>query len=401
MKKKIIIVNKFFYERGGDCIYTINLKHLLEQQNHKVAIFAMQYADNINSEWEVYYPSEVSFTGSLKNKILAASRTLGFNGVKKSFINLLENFKPDIVHLNNIHSYISPLVAKLAHDRGIKVVWTLHDYKLLCPSYTFLRNNKICELCFHSPLSVLTNKCMKKSWSASTIAYIEAKRWRKEWIEAYVDAFICPSKFISDKMRLGGYNKKKLYVLCNFIEINKNFTYYHKTSSREQAYCYIGRISKEKGVNQLLKIASTLPYKLYVAGDGPLKESLERKYANENIVFLGKINSEEVNILLRSVRFSVTPSIWYENNPLCVIESLCMGTPVLSANIGGLPELVNNKNGLLFNPNNPEDLKEKIIFFFKEYPFDNDIIQNNSIKRFSPKNYYSKLIDIYNFTFKQ
>ena len=141
MKKKIIIVNKFFYERGGDCIYTINLKHLLEQQNHKVAIFAMQYADNINSEWEVYYPSEVSFTGSLKNKILAASRTLGFNGVKKSFINLLENFKPDIVHLNNIHSYISPLVAKLAHDRGIKVVWTLHDYKLLCPSYTFLDNN--------------------------------------------------------------------------------------------------------------------------------------------------------------------------------------------------------------------------------------------------------------------
>jgi glycosyltransferase involved in cell wall biosynthesis len=399
MKKKILIVNKFFYERGGDCIYTINLKHLLEQQNHKVAIFAMQFADNINSEWEAYYPSEVCFSGSLKNKILAASRSMGLIGVKKSFTELLENFKPDIVHLNNIHSYISPIVAKLAHDRGVKVVWTLHDYKLLCPSYTFQRDNKVCELCFQNPLSVLTNKCMKKSWSASAIAYIEAKRWKKKWIESYIDAFICPSIFMSNKMRQGDYDKKKLHVLCNFIEVDKYLTYNHKISTREQAYCYIGRISKEKGINQLLKIASSLPYKLYIAGDGPLKDSLEKKYANENIIFLGKLNSEEVDKLLRRVRFSVTPSIWYENNPLSVIESLCMGTPVLSSNIGGLPELINDKNGLLFNPNDPEDLKEKIIFLFNENPFNNEIIQNNSFKRFSPQGYYSKLMEIYNFSY--
>jgi hypothetical protein len=84
---RILIVNKFFYKRGGDCTYTMNLAHLLEQQNHEIAIFAMRYHENINSGWEVYYPSEVIFSGgSLKSKILAASRLLGYAGVKSSFL---------------------------------------------------------------------------------------------------------------------------------------------------------------------------------------------------------------------------------------------------------------------------------------------------------------------------
>ncbi|WP_321517235.1 glycosyltransferase [uncultured Bacteroides sp.] len=395
---KILIVNKFFYKRGGDCTYTMNLARLLEQQNHEIAIFAMQYHENINSGWDTYYPSEVVFSGgSLKSKILATSRLMGFAGVKSSFLKILDDFKPDIVHLNNIHSYLSPIIAKLAHNRGIKVVWTLHDYKLICPAYSCLRDGKVCELCFLEPLSVLMKKCMKRSWTASIMAYIEAKRWNRNQIEPYVDSFICPSSFMANKMKQAGYNEKKLNVLCNFIEFDKSRNACNqKADIREQAYCYIGRLSKEKGLKQLLEVATSLQYKLYIAGEGPLKDILEKKYACEKIIFLGKLDNDEVSRLLRHVQFSVLPSIWYENSPLSIIESLCMGTPVLAANIGGIPELINDENGLLFKPNNLNDLGDKIIYLLKKRSFNNEMIQTSSADRFSSKNYYNRLIEIYN-----
>jgi len=395
---RILIVNKFFYKRGGDCIYAINLAHLLEQQNHEVAIFAMNFPENIKSGWECYYPYQVNFSDrKFKGEILAISRLLGFGGIKSSFLKLLEYFKPDVVHLNNIHSYLSPIVAKLSHDRGIKVVWTLHDYKLICPTYKCLRNGKVCELCFLNPLSVLYKKCMKKSYIASFFAYIEAIRWNRNNIEPYVDTFICPSNFIADKMIQTGYNKDKICVLCNFIDFKKyNNIYKVKPKIREQAYCYIGRLSEEKGINQLLDVAKSLPYKLYVAGKGPLKDPLEKEYSCKNIIFLGELTTDQIYNLLSTVKYSVMPSVWYENNPLSVIESLCMGTPVLGANIGGIPELINADNGLLFAPNDPNDLREKIVYLFNKCVFCNDKIQAISLNKFSSENYYNKLTEIYN-----
>jgi Glycosyltransferase len=358
----------------------------------------MQYHENINSGWDTYYPYEVMFCGgSLKSKILATSRLMGFASVKSSFLKILDDFKPDIVHLNNIHSYLSPIIAKLAHNRGIKVVWTLHDYKLICPAYSCLRDGKVCERCFLKPLSVLMKKCMKRSWTASIMAYIEAKRWNRNQIEPYVDSFICPSYFMANKMKQAGYNEKKLNVLCNFIEFDKSRNACNqKADIREQAYCYIGRLSKEKGLEQLLEVATSLQYKLYIAGEGPLKDILEKEYACEKIIFLGKLDYDEVSRLLRHVQFSVLPSIWYENSPLSIIESLCMGTPVLAANIGGIPELINDKNGLLFKPNNLNDLRDKIIYLLNKRSFNNEMIQTSSADRFSSKNYYNRLIEIYN-----
>jgi Glycosyltransferase len=238
---------------------------------------------------------------------------------------------------------------------------------------------------------------MKKSYIASFFAYIEAIRWSKNNIEPYVDTFICPSNFIADKMIQTGYNKDKICVLCNFIDFKKyNNIYKVKPKIREQAYCYIGRLSEEKGINQLLDVAKSLPYKLYVAGKGPLKDSLEKEYSYKNIIFLGELTTDQIYNLLSTVKCSVMPSVWYENNPLSVIESLCMGTPVLGANIGGIPELINADNGLLFAPNNPNDLREKIVYLFNKYVFCNDKIQATSLSKFSSENYYNKLTGIYN-----
>lgn len=160
---KILLANKFYYRRGGDCVHTLNLEQLLKAHGHEVAVFAMDYPENLETQWSKYFPSEVKFklgTGMIE----ALMRPFGTREVQRKFNALLDDFHPDVVHLNNIHSQLSPVIAEMAHERGIKVVWTLHDYKLLCPRYDCLRNGEtVCESCFADKHKVLEYKCMKNS----------------------------------------------------------------------------------------------------------------------------------------------------------------------------------------------------------------------------------------------
>ena len=112
---KILLANKFYYCRGGDCIYTLNLEQLLKEHGHEVAVFAMDYPDNLDSKWKKYFPKNM-------NKLMAFTRPFGSCEVKRKFNALLNDFKPHIVHLNNIHTQLSPIIAELAHEKGIKVI---------------------------------------------------------------------------------------------------------------------------------------------------------------------------------------------------------------------------------------------------------------------------------------
>lgn len=395
MAKKILLVTKFYYRRGGDCIYTLNLENLLREQGHEVAVFAMQYPENLPSKWSKYWPSEISFSGGVGQKLNAVKRTLGFGDVKAQFARLLKDFAPDVVHLNNIHSYLSPVVAQMAHKAGAKVVWTIHDFKLICPSYCCLRNDKTCELCFNSKLPVLKTRCMKGSLVASAIAYIEAIYWNRKKLQRATDSFICPSLFMATKMAQGGFKQEKLVTLCNFLapEMTERYSALTATSNRQDYYCYVGRLSKEKGISTLLKVATALPYKLKVAGGGPLAEELRKEYGNsKNIEFLGHLDLTKVNELLSNARFSVLPSEGYENNPLGVIESFCAGTPVVGANIGGIPELINPSRGITFESGNQKDLSRAISETWDK-KFDYSAIQAQALEEFSATAYYNHLIN--------
>ena len=158
MNKKVLLVNKFYYPRGGDCVCTLNLERLLKEKGYDVTIYAMDYPENIACESSKYFASQIDFSGGIKNKLQAVKRTLGMGDIKQSFKKMLDDFCPDIVHLQNIHSYLSPVLAKMAKDGGCKVVWTLHDYKLLCPSYSCLRDGEPCELCFNDKSQVLKKR---------------------------------------------------------------------------------------------------------------------------------------------------------------------------------------------------------------------------------------------------
>lgn len=386
---RILLSNKFYYRRGGDCVYILNLEQLLKAHGHDVAVFAMDYHENIDTPWRKYFPRNMS-------RLMALTRPFGSREVKSKFCKLLDDFRPDVVHLNNIHTQLSPVIAELAHGRGIRTVWTMHDYKLLCPRYDCLRGGKdVCELCFGGDKTPCrAYRCMKGSRLASEVGYREAVKWNRERLEACTNLFICPSRFMAEKMAQGGFSKDKLRVLCNFIDVEKCRK---DDYSKDDYYCYVGRLSHEKGVATLVEAAARLPYRLKVIGGGPLLEQLKvksEKFKNR-IGFLGYRQWDEIKELVGGARFAVIPSEWYENNPLSVIEAECLGTPVLGARMGGIPELIDEGvNGMTFESGDADGLAGKIRAMYNA-DFDYKAIADTAMKRYDAESYYEEIMRCY------
>ncbi|MDO5524890.1 MAG: glycosyltransferase [Prevotella sp.] len=332
---KILLANKFYYRRGGDCIYTMNLERMLRDHG-----------------------------------------------------------QPDVVHLNNIHTQLSPVIARMAHERGIRVVWTLHDTKLVCPCYTCTRDGRWCTECFTDKRAVIRHRCMPGGLIGAVIGYREIMKWSKDVLQEYVDLFLPPSQFMMDTCVAGGYSPGKFRVLCNFIDVEKCK---NPDFRKGDYYVYLGRVNEVKGVRTLCKAAAQLSHKLIVIGDGPLSEELKVKSEESGapIEFKGQMQWEEFRPILEGARFMVLPAEWSENNPLTVIESQSLGTPVLGARIGGIPELIEEGvSGMTFTSGDVEDLKDKIQMMFN-HQFDYEHIAENAVRRYSSETYYEKLMEYY------
>lgn len=398
MPKRVLLVNKFYYPRGGDCVVVLNTQALLREHGVEAEVFAMRYPDNLPARYQEDFPCQVDFGGDLSAKWLALCRTMGWGDVKSCFERVLSDFKPDVVHLHNVHSYLSPVVARLAHDHGLRVVWTLHDYKLLCPSYTCLRQGDPCELCFAGGKShVLRHRCMKDSLVASAVAWLEARQWSRAALQSCTDTWICPSEFMASKMRQGGFSADRLTVLSNFIDPVKlgQLKALDDNPTPRDYYCYVGRLSAEKGVDTLLQAASQLPYRLRVGGDGPLRDELRLRYGHcGHIEFLGQLDAAGVSRLLSGARLCVMPSECYENNPLSVIEALCAGTSVVGTHMGGIPELLSSESGVICPARDPQALAQAIDSAWQRVWRHADIAAE-SRRRFSPQPHYEALARIY------
>lgn len=384
---KVLLVNKFYYRRGGDCIYVLNLEQMLKAHGHEVAIFTMQYPENLSSKWSKFWPSEMT-------AIKALIRPFGVSEVRHKFSNLIDEFKPDVVHLNNIHTQLSPIIAEIAHKRGIRVVWTLHDTKLVCPAYTCQRNGKWCDECFEDKTAVMKHRCLPGNIIGAFVGWREILKWNKNRLMACTDLFMPPSQFLKDTMVRGGYAPEKFEVLCNFIDVDKVKGRW--SENKDDYYVFLGRVDDYKGVATLCKAANQMLYRLKIIGDGPLKQKLSDTYkTNSNIEFLGQLAWDDLSPILARAKFMVLPSECSENNPLTVIESQSLGTPVLGARIGGIPELIEeNVTGMTFKSGNVEDLKQKIEMMWNA-SFDYKTIAENAVRRYSSKAYYEKLMGYY------
>lgn len=395
MAKRILLVNKFYYSRGGDCICVLNLEKLLREKGHEVAIFSMQYDKNLDTPWANYFASGVDFAGGISDKIAAAKRIFGKGDIRESFKRILDDFKPDVVHFHNIHSYLSPEIVRMAKRSGARTVWTMHDHKLVCPAYLCLRDGHTCELCFHNRFNVVRNKCMKGGLIGSAIGWAEALKWNRRRIESFTDMLISPSIFLEKRLRECGFTK--VTTVCNSVDPVKLAKLKSSpiATQRDGYVLFLGRISTEKGVEVALEAVSGTDLHLKLAGDGPLLDTLREKYSSHpNIEFLGRCDAETVSKLLTEASAMCISSICYENNPLSVIESLCAGTPVVGAEIGGIPELLTPDNGITFRAGDAADLRRAITEAFSR-SWDYQAIKSKALIDFTPDTYYDRIIKIY------
>lgn len=399
MSKRILIVNKFLYPRGGDCIVALSEAELLRSAGYEVALWGMDYPDNIPTDTSRLYASQVSFSGgSLRDKLNAAGRLMGLGDVRTSFARMLREFRPHTVHFHNIHSYLSPVIVEMAHRAGIRTLWTMHDYKLTCPSYSCLSpDGHLCNECVDKPWTVVSRRCMKGSLAASIMARAEAWRWNVGRLSASTDAFICPSEFMAEKIMAGGVPRGKIHVIGNFLDPAKAeiLSSIPADSHRTPGMMlYVGRLSAEKGIATLLATFASMnepALKLRVFGNGPLESELRNNYGSfPGIEFMGHADARTIATEMSAAQMLIAPSECYENNPLSVIEALSAGTPVLGADIGGIPELISPSTGMLFESGDSYALEGAIRGMLVR-SFNNPAIKAASLDRFSSRQHFSRI----------
>ncbi len=371
---KILIVNTYHYLRGGDCRHAFDLEKLLKKQGHEVHHFAMQGKTNLPCADEHYFIKEIDYRDAVRRKNpLNALKVVwhSFYSVeaRKNIAKLLDEIKPDIAHLHSIRHHITKSVLPELAARNIPVVWTLHDYKEICPNTSFYDGQGICEKCgpnHHFP--ILRSRCKKGSLAASLLTFLEAKVDSYLDYDKFVNLYISPSRFLKDKFKEFDFPIDRMKLLPNFLEVDGFPVHY----SHDNYLLFLGRLEKEKGIATLIKgfsqaNTSAPSLRLKIAGTGSCGDELRDMVSRENIKnvdFLGYLQGDELEKITMNAKAIVIPSEWYENYPFSGLEAMAYGKPIIASRIGGIPEQVEDGiTGFLYAPFNSADLAEKILHF--------------------------------------
>jgi len=285
----------------------------------------------------------------------------------RQFARLLDDFKPDVVHVHGIHRQLSPSILAVARRRGLPVVQSIHDHHPICASGDLLRGGAFaCQPPRCGRFNVLPCvrfRCVQASAVRSAVAAAEllSRRWVVRYA-ALVDVFVSPSRYLAKVLADGGWQKVPLHVVPNAIAVAEGLP-----PSEERGAClppeceqpyfvYAGRLSREKGLTTLMKAVQAAGVRLVVAGDGPLAADI-RSRAPECVTFLGRVPGSTVDALLAGCQAAVVPSECPENAPMGVLEPMAWGRPVIASRIGGIPEQLRNAvDGLLVDPGEAVEL---------------------------------------------
>ena len=357
---KILMVNKFLYPNGGSETYIFKLGEYLQSQGHEVQYFGMEHEGRIVGNRVDAYTGGMDFHGGSKlSKLLYPIKTIYSSEARKKIRLVLEDFQPDVVHLNNFNYQLTPsIILEIRKwSRSCRIVYTAHDYQLVCPNHMCRQpgSNENCEKCLSGHFGSCTKgKCIHGSTAKSAIGTLEATFWKWKGVYKQIDKIICCSEFMKTKLDTNPIFAEKTVALHNFVDQVE-----WQEPCKKDYVLYFGRYSQEKGIGTLAQVTKEMPDVNFVfAGSGPLEDLLGEI---PNVKNVGFQTGEKLEKLIREARFSVYPSEWYENCPFAVMESQMYGTPVLGADIGGIPELIQvGKTGELFESGNAGQLKERI-----------------------------------------
>jgi glycosyltransferase involved in cell wall biosynthesis len=356
---KLLSLNTYNYRRGGSDAVFFDHDALFRETGWETAVFTMHHPNNESSPWSSYFANELEFghAYSIWEKMAMAGKVIYSWEARSKLAKLLDKFSPDIAHAHCIYHHLSPSVLSLLHERGIPTVMTAHDLKLACPAYKMLNKHGICEKCKHGNLSqVILNRCIHNSLSTSTLVAVESAVHKAFGLyRRNLDRVICPSRFFRKKLMEWGWPTEKLVYIPNYIDCEK----YSPDYNAGKYFLYFGRLAPEKGVDTLIRATGQAGIRLKIAGTGPYEQDLKilADGVGSKIDFLGYCSGEKLWTLIRNARAIVLPSEWYENAPISILEAYASGKPVIGARIGGIPEMVKDKEtGFLFESGNMMEL---------------------------------------------
>lgn len=396
---KILQINKYFYLKGGAETVFFNTICLLEKYGHTVIPFTLESDKNNKSPYSAYFVnfpelSESGFWTKLKN-----IPSFVYNRkAAKQLDRLLQKEKPDIAHIHLMFNSLSVSILPVLKKHNIPVLMTLHDYRLICPAYTFTDGKgKVCERCIKNGnyTNCILNRCSKKNLANSFLLALDSY-FRKYFISPtdYINRFVFVSSFSQKKHIEVSDEYNRSAVLYNFSIIQK------EKSEKENYFLYFGRISEEKGIPTLLKAIESFPeVQLKIVGTGPLLDSLKRD-CSSNVQFVGFKTGDQLHDYIKKAMFVILPSEWYENGPMVIPESYMLGTPVIGSRIGGIPEFIKeNETGFLFDAGSIEQLRNAINKALHLTPEEYAKMCENVFlfaeDNFTQENYYKKLISLY------
>lgn len=375
---KILLANYRYHVSGGSERYFFGVKKLLEERGHQVVPFSVAHPRNEPSSYSSYFLSPLTKNPDAlyyreiekhpRNIVRLFGRTFYSFEARRNVERLLKNHPVDIAYVLHFLRWISPSLIDALHAHRIPVVTRLSDFAFLCPEVHFLRNGRICELCAGGNLwHSVRYRCVQSSFPISLLNAFSVFFHRSIGILDSIDAIVCPSRFLYNKMAQAGFSMKKLHHIPSFIDQQQ----FIPATTPGSYVLYFGRISREKGVEVLVDAFAKLKslsssIRLVIVGFGS-KDAMRTIHERilsahlSNVQFEGGMSGDALFTTIRNAAFVVVPSICYENMPQVVLESYAHGKPVIASNLGSLPEVVDDQvTGCLFQAGNAEDLSEKI-----------------------------------------
>ena len=397
---KVLLVNKFHYKKGGSETYYFSLGDLLEKRGHQVIWFSMKDPRNLPCAQSGYFVENVDFnaSGGPVKTAGAALHLLYSREAGRKFGRLLDDEKPDIVHLNIFQSQLTGAVVEEAYKRRIPIVYTAHDLKSVCPNYLMMHHRKTCEQCLDGHYwHCFANGCMKDSRAKSLLASMEAYVYKLRKTYRKIDFVITPSLFYKKKLEAAGVFRCPVEHIRNFLPAGTAY----EAGGRGSYFLYFGRLSGEKGIRTLIEAygRAHVAEPLYIAGSGPEEEQLRALVKSlgmeDRILFLGFKSGAALKETVANALCVCLPSEWYENGPYSILEAQALGRPAIVSDHGGLPELVEDgRTGYITRAGDVSDLAEKL----REMPhsrMDPACISRMAARAYSAELYADRILGIY------
>jgi len=375
---RILQLHNTYQQRGGEDVVVAAEAKLL--RDHGQTVDTLIVSNDVIAGIASQLSTVISLRYSRASRDLVADR--------------IRTFRPDLLHVHNTFPRLTASVYDAAAALGVPVVQTLHNFRLGCSNGFLLRDDVVCEKCWHgSPYWGALHACYRHSRPASFfVADMIAHHRRRNTYSRKVDRFIALTEFSRGKFVELGLPASRISVKPNFVDDPGP-----APDSPRHGALFAGRLSAEKGIETLLEAWREIDYPLTIAGDGPLLERV-RTFGLKNVTVAGRLQAMEIKALMSAAAMLIFPSIWYEGMPLTIVEAFAQGLPVVGSNIGNISEMLIGGGGRLFEAGSASALRREV----------QQLIEDTALMRslgrearflyeaaFSPEANYRQLMKIY------